>query len=114
MDEPSLMDDFEKLFQRHSGKFILGGGSTILSVVVSALAWFSGEYQTTADMALMTEHTLEQHTAMERENYESVMEVLDNLQTVTGEIKTDLAVVKYRLNAPQTTRQVNAQTAHDE
>jgi hypothetical protein len=108
------MDDFESLFQRHSGKFILGGGSTVLSVVVSALAWFAGEYSTTADMAAITEQKLEAHTAMERENYQSLMEVLDQLQITTGEIKTDLAVVKYRLNAPSTTRQVNAQAAHDE
>jgi hypothetical protein len=93
------MDDFEQLFQKHSGKFIIGGGSTIFSVVLSAAVWFTTEYSDTETRARMTEAALDAHTAMERENYDAVMGVLDDLQKTTGEIRSDMAVIKYRLNA---------------
>lgn len=107
-EKPTLMDDLENLARQHIGKIIVGGGSTVLSVVSAVTIWFAGEYQATNTRGMLTEKTLEAHTLAERENYESLMTVLDELQHTTTAIRQDVAVLKYRMDARTGSVPVNA------
>lgn len=96
-----LLTDLENLAQKHIGKIMVGGGSTVASLVLGIMLWFANEYQDTETRSMLTQQALDAHTAMERENYASMMEMLDGLQSATGEIQSDLKLVKYRLNTGQ-------------
>lgn len=99
--KPDLMDDLQRLCLQHLGKIVVAGAVSIGSATSAGLAWFATEYRDTELLGATTAEKLDAHAQLERENYQSLMEVLDHLQTTTGEIRSDMAVIKYRLNAAQ-------------
>lgn len=99
---PNLADDFINLARRHAGKILIAGMTTVGGMGTAGMGWAWSESQRLDRITERTAETLRAHMRQEREQYQSLMDVLDNVQATTQSTAIDVAVLRYRLDSAAT------------
>lgn len=96
---PTFTDELQGIAQRHLGKILAGLGGTMGSAILAGVSWYVIESKRIDTLVTQTAATLDAHMSQEQRNYESVMDVMDHVQRTTMTMASDVAVLRYRLDA---------------